>query len=144
MSADLIHRGHINIIKEASKLGRIVLGLLTDEAIMSYKRVPMINYKHRKLVMENIKGIDKVIPQKTLDYVPNLKKLKPDYVVHGNDWKKGPQKEIRRDVINTLKDWNGKLIEPDYTPDISTTSLIEAISNRTIKKNKVCPLCESK
>ena len=74
MSADLIHRGHINIIKEGNKYGNIIVGLLTDEAIASYKRVPLISFKHRKLILENMKGIKKVIIQDTLDYVPNLKK----------------------------------------------------------------------
>src|SRR3989338_10910902 len=89
MSADLVHPGHLNIINEARKLGEVTLGLLTDSAIASYKRLPFLSYEQRKVIMENIKGIKEVIPQTTLDYVPNLKKLKPDYVVHGDDWKTG-------------------------------------------------------
>ena len=92
MSADLIHPGHLNIIKEASKLGEVIVGLLTDKAIASYKRLPTMNYDQRYLVIKNIKGVSSVVPQSSLDYVPNLKKIKPDYVVHGDDLKKGPTK----------------------------------------------------
>ena len=126
LSADLIHHGHINIISEARKYGAVTVGLLTDKAIASYKRVPVMTYKQRKTVIENIKGVEQVIEQKTLTYVPNLEKLKPDYVVHGDDWKTGIQKETRQHVIETLAKWGGKLIEIEYTPEISSTKLIEA------------------
>jgi len=74
MSADLIHPGHLNIINEAKKYGDVIIGLLTDEAIASYKRLPFLTYEQRKIIVENIKGVKEVVPQKTLDYVPNLKK----------------------------------------------------------------------
>jgi len=125
MSADLIHNGHINIISKARELGNVVIGLLTDEAIASYKRVPFLRYEQRKEVLENIVGVKKVISQKTLDYVPNLKKVRPDYVIHGDDWKTGIQRETRKRVIKTLKEWNGKLIEPKYTSGISSTNLVD-------------------
>lgn len=124
MSADLIHHGHVNIIQEARKLGNVVVGLLTDEAIASYKRVPLLKYEQRKCVIENLAGVDRVIPQKTLDYVPNLKKVKPAFVVHGDDWKTGVQRETRARVIRILKEWGGKLVEPHYTTGISSTELI--------------------
>ena len=89
MSADLIHKGHLNIIREGLKLGEVIIGLLTDEAIASYKRLPLIAFNERKLIVENLKGVKKVVPQNTLDYVPNLKELKPDFVIHGDDWKTG-------------------------------------------------------
>jgi len=79
MCADLIHHGHLNIINNAKKYGKVVVGLLTDSAISTYKRLPALNYKQRKIVMENIKGVYKVIPQETLDYIPNLNKIKPDF-----------------------------------------------------------------
>jgi len=124
MSADLIHQGHINIINRAKDLGDIIVGLLTDAAITSYKRVPFLNYDQRKIVIENIKGVSKVVPQKTLDYVPNLKKIKPDYVVHGDDWRTGIQRDVRNRVIKTLKEWGGELIETKYTQGVSSTELI--------------------
>tara|TARA_Y100000590_G_scaffold469246_1_gene655770 strand:+ start:803 stop:2104 length:1302 start_codon:yes stop_codon:yes gene_type:complete len=132
MSADLIHKGHINIINTASQLGQVTVGLLTDEAIASYKRLPLIAYEERKMIVENLKGVDKVIPQKTLDYSENLKKLKPDYVVHGDDWKEGVQKKIRAKVIDVLLLWGGKLVEPEYTEGISSTDLISAVKSKGI------------
>ena len=107
MSMDLVHPGHLNIINEAKKYGEIIIGLLTDEAIASYKRLPFLTYEQRKIVMENIKDVNQVIPQETIDYVPNLKKLKPDYVVHGDEWRTGVLKETRERVIQTLKEWGG-------------------------------------
>jgi phosphoenolpyruvate phosphomutase / 2-hydroxyethylphosphonate cytidylyltransferase len=132
MSADLIHQGHLNIINEGKMLGKVVVGLLTDEAIASYKRLPLISYNDRKTIVENLKGVEEVIPQRTLDYETNLKQIKPDYVVHGDDWKSGVQKSIREKVIKTLNDWGGKLIEPNYTEGISSTDLIEAVKGRGI------------
>ena len=84
LSADILHEGHINIIKIAHKFGNVIVGLLTDQAIASYKNIPQLSYKQREVVLKNIKFIKKVIPQKTLDYTDNLNLIKPDYVVH---WK---------------------------------------------------------
>ncbi len=127
MSADLIHPGHLNIIAEAQKYGEVTLGLLTDQAIASYKRLPFLNFEQRKAVMEQIKGIARVVSQETLDYVPNLLKYKPDFVCHGDDWKQGAQKEVRERVMRTLKEWGGELIEVPYTKGISSTQLINAL-----------------
>jgi len=127
MCADLIHNGHINIIKYARKYGEVVVGLLTDEAIASYKRVPLLRYKDRKEVVENIAGVKQVIPQKTLDYVKNLLLVKPDYVIHGDDWKTGVQNHTRDRVIKTISQWGGKLIEPKYTAGISSTQMINHV-----------------
>ena len=125
MAVDYLHIGHINIINEARKYGNVIIGLLTDEAIASYKRVPMTSYEQRKKIMSSIDGVWKIVPQKTLDYEDNLRKLKPDYVAHGDDWKKGVQKEIRSRVINIISEWGGKLIEIPYTKGISSSILIE-------------------
>ena len=112
LSVDIIHDGHINILKTAYKYGEVTVGLLTDEAIASYKNIPYLDFKRRKIIVENIKYVKKVIPQKTLDYVSNLKIIKPDFVVHGDDWKNGVQKKTRERVVKVLKKWSGKLIEP--------------------------------
>lgn len=127
MSADLVHPGHLNIIAKARELGDVVIGLLTDEAIASYKRLPHMEFDQRRQVMENIKGVSKVIPQYSLDYTKNLEKLKPDYVVHGDDWQDGIQKSVREQVIDTLKQWGGELIEVPYTKGISSTGLNQAL-----------------
>jgi phosphoenolpyruvate phosphomutase / 2-hydroxyethylphosphonate cytidylyltransferase len=136
MSADLVHQGHINIINIGKKLGSVTIGLLTDEAISSYKRLPYLSFLNRKKIIENIKGVDSVIAQPTLDYVENLKKIKPDYVVHGNDWKTGIQKKVRDRVIETLSKWGGELIEPEYTKGISSSDLISDITGRGITPGK--------
>lgn len=125
MSIDLVHPGHLNIINEASKLGEVIIGLLTDKAIASFKRVPIMEYKDRFKVVSALKNVSKVMPQNTHDYRPNLRKIKPAYVIHGDDWKSGVQKKIRTNVINELKKWNGKLVEIPYTKGISTTKLID-------------------
>ncbi len=121
LAIDIAHEGHINILKTANRYGNVIVGLLTDEAIASYKNIPYLNYERRKIVVQNIKYVKKVIPQSTLSYVPNLNLIKPDFVVHGDDWKTGVQQQTRKDVIKTLKKWSGKLIEPKYTKNISST-----------------------
>lgn len=127
MSADLIHVGHLNIINTAKKYGEVIVGILTDEAIASYKRLPYMPFEDRLKIVSNIKGVSKTIPQEKLDYTDNLLKVKPDFVIHGDDWKTGPQKTTRKKVIETLKHWNGKLIEPKYTKNISSTKLNKAV-----------------
>ena len=136
LSADLIHQGHLNIIAEGRTLGKVIIGLLTDEAIASYKRLPLIAFNERKIIVENLKGVEKVVPQTTLDYVPNLKELKPDYVVHGDDWKTGVQKEVRQRVLDTLAEWGGELVEPRYTEGVSSTDLIAAVKAQGITPGK--------
>ncbi len=128
LSADIMHEGHINILKIANSYGDVIVGLLTDQAIASYKNIPYLDYKKRKVVIENMKYVKKVVPQKTLDYVENLKLIRPDYVVHGDDWKSGVQKKTRERVVSTLKKWSGKLIEPKYTKNISSTSIKNKIT----------------
>jgi len=134
MSADLIHPGHLNIIKKANELGSVIVGLLTDEAIASYKRVPFMDFGQRKEIVENLKGVDRVVAQNTLDYTPNLIFLKPHYVVHGDDWREGVQKNTRQRVIDTLHEWGGELIEIPYTDGISSTQL-----NRALKEVGTTP-----
>src|SRR3989338_1610501 len=134
MCADLLHHGHINIIKEGAKLGDVTIGLLTDEAMATYKRLPLLEFEQRKAIVENLKRVKEVIPQPTLDYVPNLRAFKPDFVVHGDDWKTGVQRKTRERVIETLKEWGGQLIEPAYTKDISSTKL-----NKGLKEMGITP-----
>lgn len=129
MSADIIHHGHMNVINEARKLGEVVVGLHTDDVIAGYFRVPILSYDERKKIVENIKGVAAVVPQDTLDQVPNIRKIKPDYVVHGDDWKEGVQKELRERVIEALKEWGGELVEVKYTEDVSISKLEDAITS---------------
>ena len=129
MGADIIHSGHLNILKHAQKYGEIVIGLFTDSAIAEYKRLPLISYEQRYDIIKNIQGVSRVVSQDTWDYTKNLNKIRPDYVVHGDDWKNGIQKKIREKVIKTIKKWSGKLIEPKYSHNISTSSIKNKIND---------------
>ena len=125
MSADLIHVGHIHLLQAAAQYGPVVVGLLSNKAIESYKRKPIITWEQRYLVIKEIQSVSMVVPQITHDYTDNLKLLRPSYVVHGSDWKNGVQSTVRQKVLDVLTEWGGELIEPEYTEGISTTDIIE-------------------
>lgn len=148
MSADLVHPGHMNILKVAATYGDVTVGLLTDKAIASYKRLPYMSYEQRKNVIENIKGVTAVVAQETLDYRPNLELIKPDFVVHGDDWKEGVQSRTRQQVIDCLAQWNGKLIEVEYTAGISSTKLNNSLKDigttPDIRRGRLRRLIDSK
>ena len=114
-STDMVHSGHIAIIRKAQKFGKLIIGVLSDEAVASYKRFPLMPYEERKTVFENIAGIEKVVEQKELSYAENLHKFKPTYVVHGDDWKEGFQKPIRDEVVSILAEYGGQLVEFPYS-----------------------------
>ncbi|MGH8794889.1 MAG: phosphoenolpyruvate mutase [Stackebrandtia sp.] len=148
MSADLVHPGHMNILQKAAELGDVTIGLLTDAAIASYKRLPHMTFEQRKAVVENIKGVTRVVAQETLDYVPNLESIKPDYVVHGDDWKDGVQRKTRDRVVEALKQWGGELVEVGYTEGISSTQLNESVkevgTTPSIRLSRLRRLIENK
>ncbi len=114
-STDIIHDGHITIIDRAAKLGRVVIGVLSDEAVTSYKRYPIQQYEERANIIRHISGVSEVIEQKELSYAENLRRVKPDYVVHGDDWKYGFQQPIRQEVIDILSEYGGELVEFPYS-----------------------------
>lgn len=132
ISADILHQGHINLINEASRLGTLTVGVLTDEAVASYKRYPILDFEARKKIILNIKGVEQVVEQSGVDYVENLEKLRPDYVVHGDDWIDSIQSRIRERVINTLSKWGGKLIEIPYTEGVSVDRLSTVLNQEGI------------
>lgn len=119
LAADILHEGHLNILKIASSYGKVIVGLLTDAAIIQYKNLPFFDYDQRFKIVSNLKLVDKVVPQNSWDYKEILNSIKPDFFVHGDDWKVGIQSKIRLEVIRELKKWNGKLIEPKYFKAIS-------------------------
>lgn len=127
MCGDIIHYGHINIINEAAKLGKVIVGLHTDEVVASLMRLPVLNYEERKQVIENIKGVSEVTPQDSYDQTANLLKLKPDYVVHGTDWCQGPDKYLRDRAEATVKEWGGQLVDIPYTEGVDLDKLNELI-----------------
>ena len=116
-STEYIHSGHIAIIKKATRLGRLTIGVLSDEAVASFRRFPLMPFEERKVLVSNIVGVERVVEQKTLSYKDNLLSLKPDYVVHGDDWQNGFQKPIREEVLFLLSQYGGQLIEYPYTND---------------------------
>ena len=116
-STDIIHGGHIAIIKKAQQLGRLIIGVLSDEAVASYKRFPLVPASERKVMFENVAGVYKVVEQKTLSYKTVLEEMKPDFVVHGDDWCGGFQRPIRDEVVAILNSYGGKLVEYPYSSD---------------------------
>lgn len=129
VTADIIHPGIINIITEGAKLGELTVGLLTDSAIASHKRLPHLDYEQRKQVVENIKGVSEVVPQEDWSYVPNLKKYKPDIIIHGDDWKIGALSKIREDVYKTMEELGGEVVEIPYTKGFESSALAEQVSS---------------
>lgn len=128
LSGHVIHHGHINLINQAKKYGNVILGLMTDKAIAGHKRIPILSWEQRKKILSNISGISKVVPQNEWDYTKNLLKIDPDYMVHGDDWKKGPDKQLRDNVINLTKKIKCKLIEIPHTKGISGSNIIDRMS----------------
>jgi phosphoenolpyruvate phosphomutase len=129
MTADIIHPGIINILNEAARIGEVTVGLLTDSAIASHKRLPYLTYDQRKEVVEQLKGVARVVPQEDWSYVPNLRAYKPDVIIHGDDWKTGPLSKIREDVINTMRELGGEVVEIPYTKGINSTALNESVKS---------------
>ena len=123
MSADVFHHGHVNIISEARKYGDVYIGLLNDKAVADYKRLPYLSWDKRKIILENIIGVKEVFEQSEWDYSPTIKKLKPDIMVHGKDWLEGPLAPYRERAIKALNSYGGKLIEIEYTKDVSSTEI---------------------
>lgn len=113
-STDIIHGGHIAIINKAAALGELTIGVLSDRAVASFRRHPLVSCAERQVLLKNIVGVAHVVEQKTLSYRPILEKLKPDIVVHGDDWKTGFQSPIREEVRQYLATYGGELVEFPY------------------------------
>lgn len=147
-STDVIHGGHTSIIQKAAKLGELTIGMLTDDVVASYKRFPVLRYEERVKILESIKGVSRVIPQKTLSYAENLRMLKPDYVVHGDNWRTGFQKPIRDEVIEVLKEYGGQLIEYPYSENEEYQKLEllqrEQLSMPDVRRGRLKRLLEMK
>lgn len=126
-SSDILTPGHLEVIKKANELGYVILGVLTDEAISSYKSIPFFNLETRKLIYSSLKGINQIVNQDSIDYTNNLLTYKPDFVVHGDDWREGIQQNVRSKVIDTLKLWGGQLIEIPYTKNFSSSISANAL-----------------
>ena len=137
LAVDILHSGHLNIINRAKKYGKVVIGLLSDQAVAEYKNIPSLEYEERYKIVKNLKNVHKIIKQDTWDYSKILNSLKPDYFVHGDDWKKGIQKKTRQKVIRLLKKNKGKLIEIPYTKNISSSSIKSDLINHLTPTSRV-------
>ena len=142
-ATDIIHSGHINIIKKARRLGRLTVGILSDEAIAGYRRATVLPASDRRDMFENIVGVSKVVDQATLSYKDNLLKYKPDIVVHGDDWEEGFQKPIREEVISILESYGGRLIEYPYTNDKKYKKIDKKIEKNIFANQRILEASES-
>lgn len=124
-STDMVHSGHIAIIRKAARLGRLIIGVLSDEAVISYKRFPLLPFAERKALFENINGVSRVVEQRTLSYRENLERYRPDFVVHGDDWVTGFQRPVREEVLAVLSAYGGRLVEFPYADDEKYRTLEE-------------------
>ena len=129
MTIDILHHGHINLIKAASKY-QLTVGLLTDKAVSKNKRIPVLNFENRKKILKNIKGVHNVVAQNEWDYAKNIMKFKPDFFFHGDDWNLSKNNELKKNAEKALKSYGGKLIEIPYTKNISSTELIKEFNER--------------
>ncbi len=116
-SADVVHSAHIAMIKKAACYGHLIVGVMSDEAEATYRRLPLLPFEERKNLFKNIVGVDRVVEQKSLSYRDNIREFQPDIVIHGDDWKQGVQKTIREEVIEELNKYGGRLIEFPYSDD---------------------------
>ena len=117
LATDIIHGGHVAIIRKAARLGKLIIGVLSDEAVASYKRFPLVPQAERMKLFENIAGVWRVVEQHTLSYRENLEKYRPDIVVHGDDWCTGFQQPVRAEVLSVLASYGGRLVEFPYSGD---------------------------
>ena len=112
---DVIHDGHLNIIEKAKEHGRVVVGALTDEALIKYNRFPTASLEERIKLYKELEGVDEVVVQNDFMYNDVIASIKPDYVIHGDNWKNGPESAIREHVAELLKEYGGEVIDVPYT-----------------------------
>ncbi len=132
LTADALHHGHMKLLEKGRSLGDVIVGLITDKVVSEYKRMPYLNFEQRKKILINFKGVTKVISQNEWDYSKNIRKIQPDYFIHGDDWRKGHMSKIRSNVIKVMKKYGGKVIELPYTRGISSTALLENVNSISI------------
>ena len=135
MSVDLFHHGHLNILLKAKKYGNVIVGLMTDKGIKSYKkRKPLIEFSDRKKILKHLDCVDFIIPVNNINFAKLAQKYKFDYAAHGTDWRNGVQAQARKNLIKVMKKWNGKVIEFAYTKKISSTKIKRSIG-KTLTEN---------
>ncbi len=112
---DVIHEGHLNLIHEAKKYGDVIVGVLSDQAMIRFNRFPTVTFEERVEMVRNIEDVSEVIVQNEILYDQVLHEIRPDYVIHGDNWKKGPMKAIRDNVVGALAEYGGIVIDVPYT-----------------------------
>ena len=127
ISSDILHQGHLNVLEVGAKLGEVTVGLLTDQAIATYKRLPILDFESRRAMFASLRNVSRVVPQETLSYADNIRRLRPDYVVHGDDWTQGVQAMVRTEVIELLAEYGGELVEIPATTGVSGSDLERAL-----------------
>ncbi|MCW5954853.1 MAG: adenylyltransferase/cytidyltransferase family protein, partial [Propionibacteriaceae bacterium] len=127
LSSDILHQGHLSVIAAGAELGEVTVGLLTDRAIATYKRPPILDFESRRALVASMRNVARVVPQETLSYAQNLRQLTPDYVVHGDDWATGVQAMVRNEVIEILAEYGGTLVEVPATEGLSGSELERAL-----------------
>lgn len=147
-STDIIHGGHTRILAKAARLGDVTVGVLTDQVVSSYKRYPLLSYAERAEIIGNLRNVSQVVEQDSLSYAANIRRLKPDYVVHGDDWQTGVQAPIREEVISLLKEYGGELVEFPYSDDEAHSTLEQnaraQLSIPDIRRGRLRKLLEMK
>jgi len=138
MTAEFFHHGHANILIKAREYGNVMVGLLTDSALLSHKRLPMLTWEQRKTIIANFNGVTEVVPQHEWEYSNNILKYRPDFMVHGDDWNVEHQKNVKDKALAALKTYGGRLIEIAYTDGVSSSVLQkEELSNGILPSTRV-------
>lgn len=125
LKGDVIHPGIINVVSEGAKHGKVMIGLMTDAAIANHEHLPSLTYEQRKIIVENLRGVSEVVMQDDWSCVENLRRYKPHYLVHGDDWKEGPMSSVRADVFEVMREWGGEVIEIPYTKGVTSSAIAD-------------------
>ena len=150
---DVIHDGHLNIINEAKKYGSVTVGALSDKALIRYNKFPTISQEERIRLYESIDGIDRVVVQNSMTYEDVIGQLHPDYILHGDNWSKGPESAIRIKVIELLSEYGGELIEVPYTYNENVRKIDQRLKEKLMMPEyrrkrlrdliKMCPIVKT-
>ena len=129
-ATDVIHEGHINVVKEAKKYGNVIGGVLCDAAMIRFNRFPTVSFDERVRMVKDIPEVDEVIVQNETLYENTLRKIKPDYVIHGDNWCEGPEKAIRDNAIKVMNELGGEVIEVPYTRNENVKKIDDRIKDK--------------
>lgn len=150
---DVIHEGHLNIINEAKKYGDVIVGALSDEALIKYNRFPTVPIDERVELYKSIPGVSRVVVQDRMHYDDIVKELRPDYVIHGDNWREGPESVLRAQLIETLKKYGGELIEVPYTRNENVRKIDKILTEKLAMPEyrrkrlkqliKICPVVKT-